>query len=197
MAVTPDGYSGTMSDYRGEPGTVVDLIQRDHRLIKGLLDRFDTAPLHEWGKLFQEFVDYSLRHEIAEAEVVLPAVRTTVPGSEGIVEECLAEQEAMEASLSAMEGLDPTTPEFREELGKVRDDQSRHATHEEQVILPMLRGQEIADLGRLGSRYEVARVVAPAHLEPPEASQTALAPGAVEALANRIRSLFGRDDAGR
>ncbi len=181
-----------MSDYRGEPGTIVELIQRDHRLIKGLLNRFDTSPLDEWGKLFQEFVDYGLRHEIAEAEVVFPAVRTTVAGSESIVDDCLAEQRAMEARLAAMEDLDPTSPEFRDQLAVIRDDQSRHATHEEQVILPMLRGQQIADLGQLAKAYDAARVVAPAHPTPAESPGGRLPKGSVAGLAGRLRALLGR-----
>jgi hypothetical protein len=185
-----------MSDYRGEPGTIIDLIQRDHRLIKGLLDRFDTSPLDEWAKLFQEFVDYSIRHEVAEAEVVLPTVRATVPGSEGVVDECLAEQAAMEARLSAMEELDPTAPEFRDELSTVRDDQSRHATHEEQVILPMLRGQNIADLSELARSYDAARVVASGHPAPSDAPPGKLTSGSVAALASRLRSLLGREAPG-
>jgi len=186
-----------MSDYRGEPGTIIDLIQRDHRLIKGMLDRFDTAPRHEWGKLFQEFVDYSLRHEIAESEVVFPALRRVVPGSEGVVDDCLAEQAAMEARLSAMEELDPTTPEFREELSRIRDDQSRHATHEEQVVLPMLRGQQIADLGELAKAYDAARAVAPGHPAPAGTGKGELPSGWVAALADRIRTLLSRGALGR
>jgi hemerythrin-like domain-containing protein len=182
-----------MSDYRGEPGTIIDLIQRDHRLIKKMLDRFDTAPLHDWGKLFQEFVDYALRHEIAEAEVVFPALRTTVPGAGEVVDDCVAEQGLMEARLSAMEDLDPTTPEFREQLSTIRDDQSRHATHEEQVVLPMLRGQEIADLGELARSYDAARSVAPGHPAPtPGAGDAKPSSGWVAELADRIRMLAHR-----
>jgi hemerythrin superfamily protein len=180
MTVIRGGYAGHMSDYMGEPGTIVELIQRDHRLIEGLLNRFDTSPLDEWGKLFQEFVDYGLRHEIAEAEVVFPALRTTVAGSENVVEDCLAEQRAMEARLAAMEDLDPTSLEFRDQLAVIRDDQSRHSTHEEQVILPMLRGQQIADL-------------APPRPTSAESPGGRLAKGSVAALAGRLRALLGRD----
>jgi hypothetical protein len=188
-----------MSEHAGEPGTIELLVQRDHNVLGGLLDRFDTSPVGEWRAVFRDFFEYQIRHEVAEQEVLYPALQESVPGSLAFVEECEKEEHSVAVRLAIMEALDPSDPEFRDHLGYLRDEVAAHIAHEEEVILRMLRGQEDYDLRELASRYEVARTVAPGD---PAAVQASLMPdvvpnsaGPLAGLADRIRdSLRNRRD---
>lgn len=151
-----------MSDYRGAAGTVVEKIQRDHQVILGLLDRFDTAARSERGAVLRDAVEYLVRHETAEEEVVFPALRAAVPAAERFVVACAREQARLFVHLVVMEEMDSTSLDFWDEIGLLREEISRHSTHEEEVVLPMLQGADGLDLLALGHDYEALRVTAPA-----------------------------------
>jgi hemerythrin-like domain-containing protein len=150
-----------MSDHRGEPGTVELMIQRDHRILNGLLSRFDRESVARWPVLLKEFGDYLTRHEMAEQEVVYPALRESVSRSHSTVERCSLEEEGLAVRFGVMSAIDSSSQEFRDQLGSYREEFAAHAALEEQHILPMLRAQADFDLVELGSRYDLARMSAP------------------------------------
>ena len=150
-----------MTDVPPEPGSIIDHLERDHLVIRGLLERFEAAATHEWGELFRDLVDFLVRHETAEEEVVFPALEKRAPGSESVVGDCVAEQQKTRLRLVEMERMSPMAPEFRDALGHLRDDLGNHIAHEELVIIPMIRSINSQDDAALASRYEVARTTAP------------------------------------
>lgn len=179
-----------MSDVLPEPGTIIELIERDHKVIRDLLRRFQTTPSDEWAGVFRDFAEYLVRHEVAEEEVVFPCVRRALPSVASTLEDCEAEEHRLEAQLIRMSAMSTITPDFREELGRLTDDLDAHFARENLVVVPMIRSlgaHEDADLGRA---YEVARAVAPSRaeavVEDPPPHQSGVTP--LEGLLHRLRS---------
>jgi hypothetical protein len=160
-----------MTDIPPEPGTVLELLVRDHLVIRGLLDRFDITATDEWGGVFRDLSDYLVRHEIAEQEVVYPALSAAFPGSRSAFQACTGEEDATVERLAAMELLSPLTREFRSALGHLRDALDAHIAHEDQLILPMIRSLGLHEDGVLADRYEVARTLAAGRAYPAAARE--------------------------
>lgn len=175
-----------MSDVPPEPGTIIDVLERDHRVLKQQLDRFQLSGTDEWGEVLMDLIRYLIRHEVAEEEVVYKRLRAVEPASAEIVDDCLSEQERAAERLLAMERLSPRDPAFRELVGDLRDDLLTHIAHEEQVVIPLIRNSKMHNDEELVERYEVARSVAP---DRPEAvvSSEALPEGTVAGLFERVR----------
>jgi hypothetical protein len=179
-----------VSDVFPEPGTVIELIERDHLVLQGMLGRFDVTATHEWGTIFEELVGYALRHEIAEQAVVYPALRENGGTVDKVLDGAIADEAALESRFARMARLDPMGPDFREALGHLRDEIDAHTAREESKILPMLRAQEERDLLELARSYEVARSTAPAAIDAVVDVDGSL--GTVESLGRRIREVVLR-----
>lgn len=173
-----------MSDVAPESGTIIDYLDRDHRVLKGLVDRFQVSGIDEWGEVFRQLVDYLVRHEVAEEEVVFPALRRALPSSGEVLDDCTVEQQRSFERLIAMEQISPKDPEFRDLVGHLRDDLLMHIAHEEQVLIPLLRNTRLHDDPEIVRSYEVARTVAPGRPE------GALDPEALEEASSGLTALF-------
>jgi hemerythrin superfamily protein len=175
-----------VSDLPPEPGTIIEVLERDHRVIKGQLDRFQVSSTDEWGEVLMDLIRYLIRHEVAEEEVVYKRLRAVMPASAEVVDDCLAEQERAAGKLVTMERLSPSDPSFREMVGQLRDDLLSHIAHEEQVVIPLIRNSKMHNDPEFVKRYEVARSTAP---DRPEAvvSGEALPEGFVGGLLERVR----------
>jgi hemerythrin-like domain-containing protein len=154
-----------VSDIPPEEGTIIELLARDHVVIRGLIGRFDRAPTDEWGAVFRDLEDYLVRHERAEEQVVYPRLRSTFPKGDPVIDGCLEEQRQADELLAVMERMSPMAPEFRDAIGKLRDALDAHIAREDQVILPMIRSLGAHEDRELASRYEVARAEAAARPE--------------------------------
>ncbi len=154
-----------MTDIPPEPGSIVELLERDHLVVRGMLGSFDTTATHEWGEVFRQLVEYLVRHEIAEEEVVFPTLREALPDAAATVDECEAEQHDSERLLIEMERTSVTDPSFREMVGRLRDALDAHLAREDLVLVPMLRSLGSYEDAGIASRYEVARTAAPARPE--------------------------------
>ena len=154
-----------MTDVPPEPGTVIEFIERDHKIIRGILGRFDMTEEEEWGGLFRELRDYLVRHEIAEEQVVFPRVRTELPSSSGTLDECIAEQHAAEQELIRLSRVPPVGQDFREAIGRLKDDLDAHIARENLVVIPMIRSLGSYEDPEFAQAYEVARAVAPSRPE--------------------------------
>jgi|GEM_PF-6790526 len=90
-----------------------------------------------------------------------------------------------------MEALLADDPEFRENLGSLRDELASHLAHEEQVVLPMLRGLAGPEAEHLASSYELVRMSAPTE---PTAVEPSLAArrGAADEPDDRLAGLADR-----
>lgn len=181
-----------MTDVPPEPGSIIDLIERDHRVIRDLLGRFDVTPSDEWAVLFRDLADYLVRHEVAEEEVVFPRVRRALPSVGSTLDDCEAEERRLEAQLVRMSGMSTLEPEFRDELARLTDDLDAHMARESLVVVPMIRSLGANEDRKLASAYEVARAVAPSRAEAalPDDSSDEAGPSS-EGILHRLRGVIG------
>lgn len=150
-----------MTDVPPEPGTIIEFIERDHNVIRGLVGQFDRTDAKDWGTLYRELADYLTRHEVAEQEVVYPVLLEAVDGGEPIVEACRTAERHIELLLAAMGTLSPLDPDFRDQIGNLRDLLDDHIAHEELIVIPSIRSVRAHDDPDFAKRYEVAREGAP------------------------------------
>jgi hemerythrin superfamily protein len=168
---------------------LIDLLLHDHEQAKLLLEGFDSFPGSRAEK-FCDIVHTLVRHEVAEEEVLYPAVRKYIDGGDELADARLEEQAEAETALCELENLDPDGEEFLASFMNLRVDVLRHAEAEEQTVFPALASTVSPDEQvRLGQRYERAKNAAPTHPHPhaPDTPPGNLVMGPVAALFDRIR----------
>ncbi len=178
-----------MSDIPPEPGTIIEYLERDHRVVMQAIERFQLSGTDRWAELFHQLVDYLVRHEVAEEEVVFARLREVLASAGEVIDDCSAEQQKLALRLMEMERIPPRTPEFRQLLGHLRVDVFAHIAREEQVVIPFIRSARLHSDPELVRRYELARTLAPSH---PEGAYDGKALASVEhgvsAFVHRLRS---------
>jgi hemerythrin superfamily protein len=168
---------------------LIELLLRDHEQAKLLLESFDGLPGSR-AETFCQIVHTLVGHEVAEEEVLYPAVRTYVDSGEAMTDERLAEQAEAEDLLARLEGADPDSDAFLASFLKLRVSVLKHAEAEEQMVFPALaRAVSPDEQVRLGRRYERAKRAAPTHPHPhaPDSPPGNLVMGPVVALVDRVR----------
>lgn len=169
---------------------LVALLLADHQEVQRLLEAFDAAPASGRSEAFCEIVHTLVGHEIAEEEVVYPALRRAAADGEAIADERIAEQSEAEELLKEMERTPVESPEFTTMFQKLRTAVLHHAEAEEQTAFPALSTNVTPDqLRQLGSRYEKAKSMAPTHPHPhaPDTPPGNILLGPVAALMDRMR----------
>lgn len=169
---------------------LVALVLADHQEAKRLLERFDTLPASERGDAFCEITYELVRHEVAEEEVVYPALRRFADGGDDLADMRIEEQSAAEELLKKMEKAGVEDAEFPSMFAKLRTEVLAHADAEEKTVFPELTSNVNADeLRTLGKRYEMAKKVAPTHPHPhaPDTPPGNVVLGPVAAIIDRVR----------
>jgi hemerythrin superfamily protein len=129
-------------------------------------------------------------HEVAEEEVLYPAIRKYVDGGDDLADARLREQAEAESLLHDIQTLDPNTEYFLASFIKLRADVLRHAEAEEQTVFPALASAVAPDEQvRLGKRYERAKQAAPTHPHPhaPDTPPANIVIGPIAAFVDRVR----------
>ncbi len=169
---------------------LVKLLVEDHQGAKGLLEKFETVPADRRDEAFCELTYELVRHEVAEEEVVYPAVRHYVDGGDDLADMRIAEQSKAEELLAEIEKVGVMSPEFPAMFSTLRSEVLAHAEAEEQSVFPELSSAVKADeLFTLGQRYNLARRTAPTHPHPhaPDTPPGNLVMGPVAAVVDRVR----------
>ena len=170
--------------------TLLELLLADHEEAKSQLARFDDLPVENREEPFWELVATLVKHEVAEEEVLYPAVRKYVEGGDDLAGERIAEQSAAESLLVQMERELRTAVTFMQSFSNLRDAVLEHAEAEEQTVFPQLaQTLDREKLVELGKRYQKAKASAPTHPHPhaPDAPPGDEAVGAVAALVDKVR----------
>ncbi len=178
-----------MTDSAIKNSGLIELLLRDHEQAKLLLESFDSFPVSR-DERFCEIVHTLVAHEVAEEEVLYPAVRRYVDDGDDLADVRLHEQADAETLLHELQALDPNTEYFLASFIKFRADVLRHAEAEEQTVFPGLASAVAPDEQvRLGKRYERAKQAAPAdpHPHTPDTPPANLVIGPVEAFVDRVR----------
>lgn len=145
------------------PKDVVAFLKAQHDLIKDLFDEV----LHASGDKAREQAFADLRrllavHETAEEMVVHPRVRLEVDGGDTIVDARLEEEHDAKDLLAGIEKLDISSPQFLDELTKLRQAVLEHAEQEESQEFPKLQTELDADtLNRMTKAVRAAEAISP------------------------------------
>ena len=151
---------------RGGGEDLVTLLREDHQAMKALVGQVGQAGVDQ-RDLFSRIVHDLITHEVAEEEVVYPAVRREVEGGDQLADARIAEQHEAEETLAKMEKMDPDTPQFASQLQALKEDVLKHAEAEETHVFPRLQfSGDAARLEHLGSAYRAAKLAAPTHPDP-------------------------------
>ncbi|GAA4078959.1 hemerythrin domain-containing protein [Nonomuraea soli] len=176
-----------------EEGDVVDLLLRQHALIRDLFDEVEQATPERRPEAFTRLVRLLAVHETAEEEVVHPWVRK-LDGGEGVVEDRLAEEHEAKQLLAQLDKDGPEAPDFLERLLLLRAAVSAHATSEERYEFNQLRAHTSAAQRRaMGAGVKAAEAMAPTHPHPGTESATKnLLAGTPVAMMDRARDVIRR-----
>ncbi|WP_375484686.1 hemerythrin domain-containing protein [uncultured Mycobacterium sp.] len=175
------------------PEEVIAFLKAQHDLIE---DMFDEV-LHASDPKAREKPFITLRqllavHETAEEMVVHPRVRRELNNGDAIVDARLKEEHEAKELLSSIEGLDITSPQFVDELTKLRKAVLDHAEQEETEEFPKLqRKLDTDDLKRMGTAVRAAEAIAPTRPHPGvESAKLNLAVGPFASMLDRARDMI-------
>jgi len=156
------------------PTQLVPLLLANHEEAKSRLQRVEQAAASKRDEAFCELTYALVRHEVAEEEVVYPAVRRYVDGGDDLADMRIAEQSKAEDLLAEMEKVGVGSPQFPAMFTTLRSEVLAHAQAEGQSVFSELSASP-DELLELGKRYELAKMVAPTR--PPASARSGHAPG--------------------
>lgn len=169
---------------------IVTMVETDHRAVQALMARVDSAPPEDRAALFVELLHLLVAHEVAEEQVLYPALRVVTDQVGPMIRERLHEQDEAERLLRRLEETDPGSDEFASTFGRLRQAVTAHAEAEEREVLPLIAELEQAlDRPGMGARYAEAKRRAPAHPHPgaPNRPPGNLVTGPIAGLVDRVR----------
>jgi hemerythrin superfamily protein len=147
---------------------VVELLLRDHRLIGELAEQLDSVDdPAEIRRLYLRIVEELAAHELAEHEVVFPAVRSALEtAGDDTLAHRMGEHEELNVTLAEMRGLPPDSFEFTKRGSALLLEIKGHFLGEEESVFGFMRATMSADeLAELGSRVVEVKAHAPAFPE--------------------------------
>ncbi|WP_260615570.1 hemerythrin domain-containing protein [Microbispora sp. KK1-11] len=171
---------------------VIDLLTQQHVLIRELFDEVDRCQGEQRREAFSRLVRLLAVHETAEEEIVHPYARRKLVGGDAIVDNRLQEEEEAKELLSRLDDMDVTTPEFSQELERLRAAVFAHAAAEERYEFSELKASTSEGERRaMAVGVKAAEAMAPTHPHPGVESATAnILMGTPVAIMDRARDLI-------
>lgn len=171
---------------------VIDLLLHQHTLIRELFDEVDRSRGEERKEAFSRLVRLLAVHETAEEMIVHPYARRKLVGGETIVDNRLQEEEEAKEMLSRLDDMDVTSPEFSQELERLRAAVFAHAAAEERYEFSELKaGTSEAERRSMAMGVKAAEAMAPTHPHPGVESATEnVLMGPPAAIVDRTRDLI-------
>ncbi|MER7208964.1 hemerythrin domain-containing protein [Streptosporangium sp. NPDC000239] len=181
----------TIPELMGE-NDVIDLLLRQHALIRDLFDEVERAAEGERDEPFRRLVRLLAVHETAEEEVVHPYARRKIDGGEEVVEDRLAEENEAKRLLTRMEKAGTTDPAFPANLATLREAVTAHARAEERYEFVRLRAETTeAERRAMAAGVKAAEAMAPTHPHPGvESAVKNLLVGTPTAIMDRVRDVI-------
>ncbi len=152
----------------GEADDVIELLTRDHGVLRDLLARLDQEDdPAQLSVLFLRIVDELAGHEAAEQQIVYPAFRAALPTEERETLHRLGEHEEINELLAEMRFLTSGDAGFDKRASALCLELEAHFATEEGEVFPRLRASvSHEDLVELGQRAAAVKASAPAFPEP-------------------------------
>ncbi|WP_449060760.1 hemerythrin domain-containing protein [Planomonospora algeriensis] len=182
-----------------EENDVVDLLLRQHALIRDMFDEVEKASGAERAEAFQRLVRMLAVHETAEEEIVHPYARRKLEGGDAVVDDRLAEEHEAKKLLMEMDKAGPEDSRFMTNLAVLRASVLAHARSEERYEFTQLRARTSETERRaMAAGLKAADGEAPTHPHPGvESAAKNLLVGTPVAMMDRvrdaIRNAMGKD----
>ena len=148
-----------------EPIDVIELLERDHRLINALVEQLDALEdSAEIRRLYLRIVEELSTHEAVEQEVVFPAFHAAVvTDGDDTLSHRMGEHEEMNEMLAEMRTLAPNSFAFIKRGSALLLELKGHFLIEEETVFARMRSGFGADaLVELGRRAILAKAHSPA-----------------------------------
>ncbi|GAA5058593.1 hemerythrin superfamily protein [Thermocatellispora tengchongensis] len=156
-----------------EENDVVDLLLRQHGMIRDMFDEVERAPASARAEAFQRLVRLLAVHETAEEEIVHPYARSKLDGGHDIIQDRLEEEHEAKQLLSQMDQAGTDAPDFMDNLEKLRTAVLEHARSEERYEFGRLRELTTdAERRAMAAGVKAAEAMAPTHPHPGVESAT-------------------------
>lgn len=177
---------------RRPDGDVVDLLQRQHVLIRRLCDNVTAAPPAERNEPFQQLLRLMAVHEAVEEEIVHPFVRRRLPDGNTMIAERLHEEHDAKRMLVALDALGPSSAGFTDLFDRYRSALFAHIEQEEASEFAGLRDKtRPAELSAMAAAVKIASMLAPTHPHPGvESAARNLLIGTPLAMIDRARDMI-------
>ncbi|MET9067091.1 hemerythrin domain-containing protein [Streptosporangium sandarakinum] len=179
---------------------VVDLLLRQHSMIRDMFDEVEKAPADERAEAFRSLVRLLAVHETAEEEIVHPYARRKLDDGDAVVDDRLKEENEAKRLLMRMEEAGVEAPGFLADLTLLRGAVLAHAENEERHEFAALRARTSeAERRAMAAGVKAAEAMAPTHPHAGVESATKnLLVGTPVAIMDRardvIRDVMGRKD---
>ena len=148
-----------------EPIDVIELLERDHRLINGLVEQLDAVDdANEIRHLYLRIVEELSSHEAVEHAVLFPAFHAafTADGDDTLAHR-MGEHEELNETLAEMSNLAPDCFAFIKRGSALLLELNGHFLIEEETVFTRMRSDFTAEaLIELGRRATIARAQSPA-----------------------------------
>jgi hemerythrin superfamily protein len=148
-----------------DPIDVLELLERDHRLINGLVEELDAADdANEIRHLYLRIVEELSTHEAAEQEVLFPAFHAAfVADGDDTLSNRIGEHEELNSMLAEMRSLAPDGFAFLKRGSALLLELKNHFLVEEETVFTRMRSELTPEaLIELGRRAVIAKAHSPA-----------------------------------
>lgn len=139
---------------------VIDLLERDHRMIDELAERLDTEDdPDEIRRLYVRIVEALTVHEEIEQEILFPAFLDLIhSATDTTLDRRLGEHEELNGLLAEMRELDPNDYAFIKRGSALLLEVEGHFAREEDSVFARMRAEcSVEDLTALGKRAMAVR----------------------------------------
>jgi len=148
-----------------EPIDVIELLERDHRLINGLVEQLDAVDdANEIRHLYLRIVEELSSHEAVEQAVLFPAFHAAfIADGDATLDHRTREHEELNETLAEMSTLPPNSFAFIKRGSALLLELKGHFLIEEETVFTRMRSGFTAEaLIELGRRAIIAKAHCPA-----------------------------------
>ncbi len=163
----PRSIADQTDDELGGPGSVLVRQRRDHVELDRLLQELDGTTGRAQEEVLTRIDRLVFSHAFAEESVIWPAVRRALPDGEALTLRIEREHQEVNELVAALEegGLDD--PQRPARLARLVEVLREDVRDEEDVLFPRLQEHlDVAELRRLGRRWDLVRRVSPTRPHP-------------------------------
>ncbi len=163
----PRSIADQTDDELGGPGSVLVRQRRDHVELDRLLQELDGTTGRAQEEVLTRIDRLVFSHAFAEESVIWPAVRRALPDGEALTLRIESEHQEVNELVAALEegGLDD--PQRPARLARLVEVLREDVRDEEDVLFPRLQEHlDVAELRRLGRRWDLVRRVSPTRPHP-------------------------------